>query len=192
MKRFLAVVLLVLPLLARPVEVDPARERAIWNAAARRFQERTDVWWEEGDYPRIIQLLRFQVALDPKDYERLDDLAWMLNNVEDTAGALALYVRMTRRFSDSPDGPISEAEFYFHRRAYAKVPPLLEPVIERGPQPNIYRMLAHSYERMGLLADALRVWDLYLAKSPDDAAAKNNRERVKRKLAGEVPSAREP
>jgi len=110
----------------------------------------------------------------------------MQENVEHWAEALATYVKFKNLNAGHPDAPYPEAQFYFIKKLYAKVIPLLEPTIALLPHANTFRVLAQSYERLGLLEDAKRVWTKYLSASPDDAAAKNNLNRVLKKLKGET------
>lgn len=161
-----------------------ARVAEIWSFAEQRASRQTDTWFRGGDYPRSIQLLRLRAELNPSDYEINGDLGWMLSNVRAFDEALAVYVRFRQRNPQNPDAPYLEANFYFQRKAYAKVPPLLEPTLPRNPHPNSYRLLAHSYERLGLLADSQRTWRRYLDRVPSDEAAKNNLRRVEGKIRG--------
>jgi hypothetical protein len=52
------------------------------------------------------------------------------------------------------------------------------------PHANNYRTLAHAYERMNQLQDSKRVWQAMLLVYPKDLPAKNNLERVEKKLRG--------
>lgn len=155
----------------------------IWDAADERLVRQVDVWFKDGDYPRLIQLLLFRNELYPHDYEVATDLGWMLENVEDDDAALAVYKKFRARNLGEKDAPYPEANYYFGKKDYSKVPPLIEPTLAQDPHANSWRILAHSYDRMEKLADSLRVWEAYVKLHPDDAAAKNNLERVKAKLA---------
>lgn len=161
---------------------QPSRASEIWERAEVRASRQSDIWFKRGDYLRAIQLLRFRAALFPSDYDINTDLGWMLSNVEAHDEALSVYVRFRQNNPTDADAPFPEANFYFQRRAYAKVPPLLEPTLPKRPHSNSYRILAHSYERMGLLQDSARVWRALLVRNPNDGAAKSNLERVESKL----------
>lgn len=143
-----------------------------------------DVWFKEGDYPRLIQLLRFRIEVYPNDYDLATDLGWMLESVERKTDALEVYRRYAKLNPNDPDAPFPEANHYFKLKQYDKVPPLIEPSLDKRPHPNSYRILAHSYERSGKLKDSKRVWELYLSRHPDDETAKNNLKRVVDKIGG--------
>jgi hypothetical protein len=111
----------------------------------------------------------------------------MLGNIELYDEQLAVAVEFRRNNPKYPDAPLPEAEFYFLKRAYAKVPNLLEAQLKLkpAPHPNVFRTLAHSYEKLSYFADSKRVWEAYLRSYPGDDAAKRNMERVTKKLRGE-------
>lgn len=190
MKSKWALSLVVLALIPEPVfaaKQESTRLRAIWQAAHERLEIQNDYWFDAGDFPRTIQTLRMMQSLYPNDYESVTNLGWLLESTEQWDEALAVYIRYGKENPEDPDGPYPEANFYFMKKAYAKVPPLLEPSLTKKPHPNSYRILAHSYERLGLLKDSARVWNFYIALAPNDGAAKANLARVERKMKGETP-----
>lgn len=161
-----------------------SRMERIYGSMRERIVSQTDHWFDDGEFPRCIHLLRFHNEYEPNDFEVATNLGWLLESTEQWDEALATYVRYKVRNPSDIDASYPEANFYFMKKVYAKVPPLLEPTIAKKPHPNAYRILAHSYEKLGLLSDSKRVWDRYLKIAPDDGAAKRNRERVTEKLRG--------
>ena len=175
-------------------KVDPARMQIIWEAFDDRVSTQTDVWFEDGEFPRVIQLLRVMTALYPSNYDTVTNLGWMLENVEKWDEALAVYVNFRKHNANHPEGYYPEANFYYSRKLYSKVPPLIEPSLKMKikPHPNSYRILAMSYERMGLLSDARRVFKMIIDRDPSDATAKMNLSRVEKKIQGQDRSKRKP
>lgn len=173
---------------------DARRMAEIWGAARARMERQYDAWFDEGDYPRSIGGLTLMNVLWPWDYETATNLGFLLKSVEMQDLELAVYVRFRTDNPDDPDASWPEANYYFQQRLYAKVPPLLEPSINmaRRPHPNTYRLLAHAYERIGMLRDAKRVWEALLAIVPGDAAAQNNLKRVNEKLQGGSTTSADP
>ncbi len=165
-------------------QAAPNRVEKILEVADHRAAIQTDVWFEDGDYPQIIQLLRYRAELYPHDYEVHTDLAWMLGNVQETAEQIAVFRRYAKWNPQDPDATYPEAEYYYLRREYAKVPPLLEEACKRTPppHPNAFRALARSYEKLDKLEDSARVWHAYLKLNPSDVPAQNNLKRVEAKL----------
>lgn len=168
---------------------EQQRLDSIWYAATNRMSQQCDLWYAHGEYLRCIQILKIETAIFPYDYDSVSLLGWFQQSTEDEAGELATYVNYRRNNPTDPMGPYLEAMYYYRKKLYAKVPPLLEPLIKMNPHPdaNVYRQLAHCYEDMDLLADSKRIWEAYLAVMPSDVAAKNNLNRVEKKLKGEVP-----
>jgi len=167
----------------------PPKDRVarILEAADARSMNQSDFWFKDGDFPQVIQVLRYRAKLHPEDYEISTDLGWMLGNIELYDEQLAVAVEYRRNNPNYVDGPLPEAEFYYMKRAYGKVPNLLESQIglKPPPHPNTFRNLAHSYEKLSYFADSKRVWEAYLKIYPGDEAAKRNLERVEKKLRGE-------
>lgn len=190
MKRILGVVALVVlasMCFAGKGQVHaPNRVDAIWNHAVDRINSQTDTWFEDGDFPRVINLIRVLYAMYPADFEIATNLGWMLENVEKWDEALAIYIKFRTDNPTDPDAAWPEANFYFMKKAYQKVPPILEPSLKMAekPHPNNYRTLAHAYDRLNLLEDSKRVWQLLVTLHPEDQPAKLNLARVEKKLKG--------
>jgi tetratricopeptide (TPR) repeat protein len=164
-------------------QASKQRLDAIWSAVDSRIVQQTDVWFDDGDYPKSINLLALQTAYEPDNYEAVTNLGWMQENVEEWDAALATYKLFLKNNPKDKDRALPEAQFLFNRKRYAEVPALLEPVLNLKPHPNNFRILAHSYERLKKYEDAKRVWKLYLAIAPNDAPAKVNLERDEKRTA---------
>jgi tetratricopeptide (TPR) repeat protein len=160
----------------------PNRVDAIMDLANSRMSTQIDAMFDDGDFPASIALLRLQAEMYPADYDVWTNLGWMEENVEAWDSALATYVRFKRQNPKDPDASLPEANFYFNRKLYAKVPPLLETTIKGKCHPNAYRILARSYEKQDMLTDAVRVYKALTVRDPEDGAAKANLKRVEGKL----------
>ena len=161
-----------------------AHMKAIWGHINARLNSQTDIWFKKGYFPTCINLLRYEYEEDPSNYDIATNLGWMLENVHLWDKALAIYVRFRKDNPTMADAAFPEAYFYFEQKAYSKVPPLLQPTISRHPFANSYRLLAHSYEKLGLYPDALTVWKQLVVDYPQDAAAKLNMEKIAKKVGG--------
>lgn len=169
---------------------SPSRVDAIWNHAVDRLNSQMDTWFEDGDFPRVINMCKVMYALYPSDFDIATNLGWMLENVEKWDEALAVYIKFRTENPRDPDAAWPEANFYYMKKAYQKIPPILEPTIKMSakPHPNSYRTLAHAYERMNQLQDSKRVWMQMIQVFPKDLPAKNNLTRVEKKLRGAGPA----
>jgi tetratricopeptide (TPR) repeat protein len=168
----------------------PSRVDAIWNHAVDRLNSQMDTWFEDGDFPRVINMCRVMYALYPSDFEIATNLGWMLENVEKWDEALAIYVKFRTENPRDPDAAWPEANFYFMKKAYQKIPAILEPTMKMGSKPhqNSFRTLAHAYERMNQLQDSKRVWQQMIQVFPKDEPAKLNLTRVEKKIRGVGPT----
>lgn len=164
--------------------VDPKRIDAIWTAAQNRMFRQSDYWFEAGEFLRSTNLLRFLWRLDPSNYEVATDLGWMLENVARYPEALSVYKEFRLANPNDPDAAYPEANYYFMKKEFDKVPPLLEPTLAKNPHANSFRICAHSYERSGKLKESRDVWLRYLKQSPDDEMAKANLRRIEKKIGG--------
>ncbi|RYG34407.1 tetratricopeptide repeat protein [bacterium] len=171
---------------------DPKRLDAIWDASYNRINSQLDVWFDDGDFPRAITLLKSQRELWPKDYEVATNLGWMQENIQMYGEALNTYQRYRLENPEDPDRALPEAQLYFSSAQFKRDPSgydkaiaLLEPNVGSPAHPNVYRILANAYERTKRFEDSARVWKIYLGKNPNDPAAKNNLARVEKKAAAE-------
>ncbi len=166
-----------------PAPNAPSRVDAIMEIANSRISRQIDAMFDDGDFPASISLLKLQAEMYPADYDVWTNLGWMEENVESWDSALATYVRYKRQNPKDPDAALPEATFYFNRKLFAKVPPLLETTIKGKCHPNAYRILARSYEKQDMLTDAARIYKALTTRDPEDLAAKANLKRVEGKLA---------
>src|SRR5688572_13008378 len=121
---------------ASPAVTDAARMEAIWDAFDERVNLQSDIWFDAGEFPRCVQALRFMVSIHPGDYELLTNLGWMLENTEKWKDALAVYVGYRQQFPEDPEAYFPEANFYYMKKVYSKVPQLLEPSLKMMPKPH--------------------------------------------------------
>lgn len=158
--------------------------KKITEAAYWRISNEKDSLFNDGEFPATIGIQSWEILWRPNDYEIVTDLGFMYGNIERPDLELATYVRFREQFPTWAEAAYPEAEFYYKKRSYKPVVKLLEPTLSMNPKPhpNTYRILAHSYDRLGLFKEALGIWEIYIKLAPDDPAAKVNRDKVKAKL----------
>ena len=157
----------------------------IWAVATNRMLSQQDAWFDDGDFPACINLLKVEAEKFPADYDIWTNLGWMDENVDDYAGAEQIYATYRKNNPQDPDSSLPLGTFYFMRKEYAKVPELLEPAIKRHCHPNNFRVLAWSYEKQKMFGDAVRVLKLYVDQDPKDEQAKRNLARDEKKFAAQ-------
>lgn len=185
--RHLAFVLSLATLFNLAAAIDQ-REDTIWSAAHTRFSSQTDRWFDDGDYPRCIQMLRVMHEIWPADYDTTTNLGWMLGNVEQPQEEIAIYEAYRLAYPNDPEAAYPEGEFYYLKKQFDKVPPLIEHTLPQKPHPNSYRILAHSYEHLGKLQDSKRVWELLIATYPHEQAVETSKMHL-RQIKAKIKSA---
>jgi len=158
------------------------RQETIWNAYDSRMVNQVDRWFRDGDFPRCIQMLKINHELKPFDYEITTDLGWMLGNIERPDEELQIYIEYRKAYPNYKDAALPEATFYFLKKMYDKIPAILEPKMDMRPHPNNFRVLAHAYEKLGRLEESKTTWEKYIRLMPSDETAKNNLNRVLKKI----------
>jgi tetratricopeptide (TPR) repeat protein len=168
----------------------PSQQRldAIWSAVDGRVSQQIDDWFDTGDFPKAIHLLRFQNVYYPHDYDVATNLGWMQENVEEWDAALETYRLYSQNNPNDRDRALPEGDYLYRRKQYAKIPELFEPYIKLKPHPNVYRILAHTYEKLNRYTDAKRIWLAYVAAYPNDLAGQSNLRKVEKKLASGTKS----
>jgi len=160
----------------------PPEEREVWLGATEVLDQKTNEYFSAGEFDSLLPLLKMRYEIDPSSYDFVTDLGWILGSTDRPDEELAYYVRFRRENVGYANSALPEAQFYFLKKVYAKVPPLLEGSLTNESHPNNYRILANSYEKLGQFKDSKRVWEIYLAIAPSDGQAKANLKRVKQKL----------
>lgn len=167
--------------LAKPKPLETGRLGEIFSGYQDRMSDQIDNDFEEGDFPRIINLLKVQADIDRQGYETWTDLIWMLGNVELYDEQIAT-ARQFREFNPtSSDAWYPEAEIYFIKRSSLKVIPIMEEALKLPGKhhPNSYRILALSWNRLGFKSEAIRIWETMLKAYPNDERARVQLERLK-------------
>lgn len=160
-----------------------ARLNEIWDHIDNRFITQSDVWFELGEFPSCVALLKVQTGYSPDDYEMMTNLGWMLENIERNDEARAVYRDFGTRHPKIADAMYALGLSYALKKEYAEAIKVLEPTLVNNPSPNTYRTLARSYEMLKKPLDAIRIWELELKKFPDELSAIANIKRVKAKMA---------
>lgn len=145
-----------------------------------RLGVQRDQLFEDGEYPMIVASLEYEAQAYPHDYETVTNLGWMLGNVERYDQELAIYLSYHRSNPENPECAYPLGQFYFLKKNYVDALRILKPSLslKTKPHANSYRLVAQSYQRLGLWQQSLDTWNLYLKLAPDDEAAIRNRNRA--------------
>ena len=172
-------------LLATQTGSAPVQDRVdeIWTHVDNHIIRQMDFWFDDGEFPATVELLKVQVAYE-SSYENVTNLGWMLENIDRYDLVPPVYLKYQKDHPEDPDACYPLGWHYYLLRNWQKVIEVLEPSLKRNPTPNTYRTLAKSYEREKKYQDAIRIWEMQLKRWPDDIPCKANIERVKKKMGG--------
>lgn len=160
------------------------RSGAILDGMEEILTRRLDQCFHAGLFEECTTILRVMSGMHPGDAQISDDLVYMLGNVDRHGEALAEAIRFHKQNPKSLLGTEQLARYYFMRKLYTKVPPILQAVPVKSRTLNVSLMLGRSLEEIGLLKKSLDVWEARLKLFPSDPSAKRHIERLKKKIAG--------
>ena len=163
--------------------VSKARLDEIWDHIDNRVNTQSDLWFEDGEFPKCISLLRVQYAYTPDDYDIMTSLGWMLENVHEMDKAREVYLEFNNRHPEDGGAMFALGNSFYTKKDYDNTIKVLEPILTKAAPLDAYIIVAKSYERKGKLVDALRIWELELKKYPNAGTATINIKRVKAKIA---------
>lgn len=142
---------------------------------ADRLWAQNDVYWHQGDYPRIIAQDRIIVQADPQFIECYTTGAWLLWSSGRDGEAEAFYKQCVANNPDQSAAYFDYGFFLYNhlhryddaRRVYARS--------TRLPDAGVLdlRMLAHAYEKLGRYDRAVGVWRGIKARWPQGAPQDN-------------------
>lgn len=167
-------------------QVDGLTSRVIDN-----LWETTDVFWHEGDYNRIVALLRVCVEAEPSFTEAYSSGAWLLWSMGDTPAADAFLEHGIQRAPVTKKWEIQyELGWHlFNTKRFAAALPYLQAAVKYPAAPSLpHKILAHCYDRLGRIAESAAVWRTVVRKFPEDRAGQSNLTRVEAKLSGKPPA----
>ncbi|CAN1498378.1 hypothetical protein MCEMSE15_00413 [Fimbriimonadaceae bacterium] len=167
----------------KPKTAEQIVESAIYN----RLNQQADIWFKDGDYPKIIQMLKIQNGFDPADYEAATNLGWLLESIEKADEATEVYDRYALLNPNDPDAALPRAQQHFLKRRWKEAAAAGEKFLTAKAHPNLWRIVANSYERLDEFKKSRGIWERYLKLHPNDASAKARLATVKKKEAEKQP-----
>lgn len=132
----------------------------LWN--------QTDRYWHEGDYPRIVALDRIITEADPQFLEAYSNGGWLMESLGRTQDAKAYYTLGTQNNPHAEYAYRNLGFFYFNtaHNYPAAAQAFRHAVQQRDADLNVWKMLAHSYEKAGEWDAAVATWQQTRARYP--------------------------
>lgn len=171
---------------AKPAAVTPpSRAQAltqvdgITNRVVDKLWETTDHYWHDGDYNRIVALVRVCVEADPSFAEAYSSGAWLLWSMGDTPAADAMLEQGLKNNPKSWDMPYELGWHLYNTRRYKEALPFLQASVKYSNAPaQPWKVLAHCYDRLGRWGESAATWKAVVEKFPKDVAGPPNLQRV--------------
>jgi len=173
----------------------PAAEQTqidgILSSVVDDLWKQNDKYWHQGDYPRIVDLDRVIVKIDPGFQECYSTGAWLMDSMGRRSDAEAFYQLAVQNNSGFCGPYYDLGMFYFNT---LKDYPTAAVVFQRGAATKASgagedknkmltsKMLAHAYERSGDFAAALKTWQTVKKRWPNAPAVDSNLRRVQAKV----------
>jgi tetratricopeptide (TPR) repeat protein len=154
-----------------------------------RLWDYNDERWHRGEYGRCIALMRIIVEIDPHDVEAWDNAAWLMENALRDDEAEVWRLRGLAHNTDVYDLFFYLGFFYYTHQRYSEAVAYLEAAASFANSPVfVTNMLAHAYEKMGCTTEALNLWLIREAVSPNDPIPPRQIARIlQSEPASEVP-----
>jgi hypothetical protein len=157
----------------------------ITNRTIDKLWDRTDYYWHDGDYNRIVGLIRVVIEADPEFYEAYSVGAWLLWSMGDKPASNRLLDLGVQKGKNKWMAQYNFGELLFVRREFKDAIPHLNFAIQHANAPaQAWKMLAHSYEKTGDVKKSAELWRTVVKRFPNDQAGPSNLARVEKKLQG--------
>lgn len=148
----------------------------------------SDAAWHEGDYREAIAIERNIVALDPKDTEAWEVMAWLSWTEYGADRAVKVLRDGLSKVPERQELWAALGMQYFRMKQYDDAIGMYQQAVQRDAPVTTWKMLAHMMEKAGKKQEALPVWAETVKRFPEDTPAQNNYKRLITELAQGAPS----
>lgn len=139
-----------------------------------RLSDVSDNWFHRGEYLRVVQAHRMRIARDPTDLEAYFLAAWLLWSSGKSDEAQAMYSAAVQAAPESWE-PYFEAGMHWSgRRDEHKAALWLISACTHGAPVRAWKMLSHTYRKLGEIQTALKVMEYAKIMDPTDDAIDRN------------------
>lgn len=156
----------------------------ILDRMEEQVNKTADFYWHQGMHLHLVRALFLMIEINPKNIETYSMLGWLLDGYGESRRGFAVYERGIALNPDEYELYYDAGFWHFQKRNYAKAAEYLEQAVKRKAPPVVWKLLAHSYSRLGKYEKALEVWEQVRKMTPDDGAVELNVRKIKEKMAG--------
>lgn len=135
-----------------------------------------DTYFHQGDYPRICALDRVITQCDPHFVDCYSTGGWLMDSLGRRADAEAFYQEGVRNNPTESAAYYSLGMFYYNTlKDYSAAAAVYkQDVDEANADVNDWKMLAHSYEKLKRIDDAVDVLEKAKSRWPNGPAVQVN------------------
>jgi tetratricopeptide (TPR) repeat protein len=167
-----------------PAAPPPAQVNGITDAVLDNLATQSDRYWHDGDYNRVIDLLRILIEADANDTESYANAAYLLWSQGEGPAANWLLEYGVKR---SPRQGVLYGEMGYQLVRMKKdkdaLPYLEKAVALANVGPTTYANLAHCYTRLGRHAESVATWKKLVARYPEFPSGAVNLQKAEKLLA---------
>jgi tetratricopeptide (TPR) repeat protein len=127
-----------------------------------------DYYWHQGQYERCIAILRLITQLDPHDTDAYGSGAWLMQNQLRDGEAELFLLEGLRNNQDVYDIYFELGFFCYLHERFEEAISYLENALCLDPPARVYHLLAHCYEHVGDIAQAINVWTICESAEPEN------------------------
>jgi len=140
-----------------------------------------DEYFHHGDYPRICDLDRVIVGIDPKFTEVYATGGWLMESLGRYSDAEAFYQQGVFNNPLSSSMYYSLGMFYYNTiHDYDAALAVYQEDVNKAPNADVndWKMLAHTYERLRNMKMAVSTWQQIKSRWPNGPAVQVNLNRI--------------
>ena len=161
---------------AAPLQSSPTQVSGILNRVVDRLAAQRDVYWHQGDYPRIIALDRIITEANPHFIDAYETGGWLMDSLGNHKEAEAYY-RQGVANNPRVEPPYFGLAFFYFQTLHNY--PLAASLFREGARLpggdiNDWKMAAHAYTHAHDYNRALATWEYIKKRWPHGLAVDHN------------------
>jgi len=164
----------------------PAESRSKLEGVFRRtadiLWDDTEIAWHAGRHDVCINMHRLITEMDPTFIESYDVGAWLLDSAGRRQEAIAFYNKGIAANPDRYELYFDLGMLYYGGKDHSNAELNFSAAVDRSAPPSVWKMLAHTQEKLGKLSEALAAWEKVRQMNPSDPVIEPNASRIRLKL----------
>jgi len=142
--------------------------------------------WHLGRHDICIELHRVTVEVDPTFAEAYSNAAWLMWSAGRDAEAIAMYQRNIEFNGKDYDPHFDLGMYYYGKKVYLDAEANFAEATRHSAPSQVWKMLAHTREKLGRYEDALETWESVRRMDPHDPVIDQNVRRIQEELTARL------